>query len=139
MQLRDLLFQDLWLKLTSLVAAIFIWLTVSAAIRKEVDLANYTPAAALSRTFPALPVLVVSAAADVRSFKVRPDTVDVTVRGERRLIAKLRPKDVRVVVDLTGVEAARELRKQVEVSTPPGVTYVRSEPEFVEVVVPPKH
>lgn len=138
MRLRDLLFQDLWLKLTSLVAAVFIWLTVSAAIRKEVDLASYPTAGRVSRTVPGLPVLVVSATADARGFKVRPNTVSVTVRGERDSVARLRPRDLRVMVDLTGAETVRAARKQVDVSTPPGITYVRAEPEIVDVVVPPK-
>jgi hypothetical protein len=41
-------------------------------------------------------------------------------------------------VDLTGVEAARGLRKRIEITTPAGITLVRVVPEEVEVIVPGK-
>jgi YbbR domain-containing protein len=85
-----------------------------------------------------LPVLVVSAAADVRAFRVRPAEVDVTVRGEREVLDRLTEKDVRITVDLTDIAAARSLLKHVNVSTPPGVTLVSVTPPDVDIVVPPK-
>ena len=136
MTLRSIILKDFWLKLFSVVLAALIWLTVSFAIRKENSQEFVPLAAGPSRTFD-LPVLVVSAAADVREFRVSPDHVQVTVQAEPAILEVLQEKDIRVLVDLTDIESARNLRKRVEVSTPPGVTH-RVVPEYVEIRIPPK-
>jgi YbbR domain-containing protein len=138
MSLRHLILKDFWLKLFSLAVAVLIWLTVSVAIRKERSAAMSSLDALDSRTFPLLPVLVVSALGDVHNFKVNPDQVEVTVRGEERTLASLQDKDIRVIVDLTDIGTAHVVRKRVDVSGPPGVALVRVVPEDVEVVVPPR-
>jgi YbbR domain-containing protein len=90
------------------------------------------------RTFFNLPVVVMSSASDARNFKVSPSAVEVTVRGDAKTLANLQSKDIRAIVDLTGIEAARAL-KRIEVSTPAGVTHVRVVPEEVQVIVPQKN
>ena len=137
MFLRDLFFQDFWLKIFSLALAVLIWITVSFAIRNENIVTSGFTVNAPSRIFY-VPVLMVSAAADVRQFHVQPNRVEVTVRGEAEVLGRLLDKDIRVLVDLTDIESARGVRKKVEVSTPPGVTHVKVFPEDVEIVVPPK-
>lgn len=136
MPLRDLVFKDVWLKLFSLGLAVLIWVTVSFAIRKENEqqtgVFSYLPKKAIT-----LPVLVVSAAADVREFHVHPDTVTVTVRGEQDDLDKLQDRDVRVTVDLTDITATSGARMPVAVSTPPGVVLISVSPRTVDVVVPP--
>jgi YbbR domain-containing protein len=83
--------------------------------------------------------LVVSTAADVRAFHIMPATVSVTVSGPSAVMAVLQPSQVRAVVDLTGIEAAKELVRSVDVSLPPGigVRLVDVTPRAVTVVVPP--
>lgn len=137
MFLRDLFFQDFRLKIFSLALAVLIWITVSFAIRNESVVTSGFAANAPSRIFY-VPVLMVSAAADVRQFHVQPSQVEVTVRGEADVLGRLLDKDIRVLVDLTDIESARGVRKKVEVSTPPGVTHVKVFPADVEIVVPPK-
>jgi hypothetical protein len=138
--LRNLVVCDFWLKLFSLALAVLIWLTVSFAIRQEVP-----PATGLGSVnseelaFPNIPVLVVSTAADVRSFKVNPSEVQIKVRGEPKKLRLLQASDIRALVDLTGIESARGLRKRIAVTTPPDVTFVQAIPDEVEIVVPPKH
>jgi YbbR domain-containing protein len=78
-----------------------------------------------------------SSAEDVRGFKVSPNEVEVTVQGSARTLQNLQSKDIRAVVDLTGVAAARDLHKPVEVSVPAGVTFIRVAPEEVQVIFPP--
>jgi hypothetical protein len=129
--LRNLFFQDALLKLFSLTLAVLIWLTVSFAIQREVSLAPMA-----ERTFFGLPVLVVSSAEDVRLAKVTPKEVEVTVQGDPKALQNLQPKDIRVIVDLTGIESARYLQKRIEVSTPAGVTHSRVIPSEVQVAFP---
>jgi len=135
--MRNFLTKDVSWKLFSLVLAVGIWFTIYALSRDAL-----TPARPLeswvTRTFTDVSVLVVSAAADVREFKVHPAVVQVTVSGRPEVMAALEEKEIRVTVDLTGIEAARDLKKRVDVSVPPGVTVVRVVPAEVGVVVPPK-
>src|SRR5690349_2122276 len=134
MALRDIVTKDVGWKLLSVVLAVVIWLTVHA-ISKERG-----PDQALgpweNHTFTNLPVLVVSAAADVREFKVKPENIDVTVRGRPEVISALVAKEIEVRVDLTDVESARNLRKRAIISVPPGIILVRANPAEVDVVVP---
>ena len=127
--LRNLLLEDFWLKLFSLALAVLIWFTVTFVSQKDVRTE--------SRVFTHLPVSVLSAAEDVRNFKVTPKEVQVTVQGDGETLQNLQSKDIRAMVDLTGVGAARELRKRVEVSVPAGVTCLRVAPEEVQVIFPP--
>ena len=147
--LQNIFFRDFWLKLFSLMLAVLIWLTVWLfAIRKDVS-----PATALSnaqledRTFYNIPVLVMSAAADVRDFKVSPSEVTIKVRGEakkmRELENKLRDdpqaREIRALVDLTGIEPVQGMRKKIAVTTPPDITFESAEPDQVEIIEPTKH
>ncbi len=136
--LRNLIFQDLWLKLFSLALAILIWFTVNFSTKND-----FLPVASLSlsprqqRTFPNLPVLVVCTAEDVRSFRVTPKEVQVTLEADAKTLQRLQEKEIRVLVDLTGIGAAHDLHKRIEVSAPAGVTHVRVDPEEVQITFPP--
>ncbi len=128
--LRKLFLEDFWLKLFSLALAALIWFTVTFVSQKDVRTST--------RVFLNLPVEVVSATEDVHNFKVSPSEVEVIVQGDADSLQNLQNRDVRVTVDLSGVSAASELSKSVEVSLPPGVTYLRVVPEQVRVVFPPE-
>jgi YbbR domain-containing protein len=137
--LRDLFFKDFWLKLFSLALATVIWTTVTLAIKNEVS-----PLPALGiptdvRTFYNLPVLVLSSAGDVRAVKVEPEQVAITVQGEPKILQNLQGKEIRALADLTGIVAASNLTRRIEVSAPAGVTHVRIVPPEVKIVFPAKH
>ena len=127
--LRHLVFEDFWLKLFSLTLAVLIWLTVTFASQKEVGTE--------SRVFLNVPVTVLASAEDVHNFRVSPNEVEITLRGDPRTLQNLQSKDIRAMVDLTGVAAARDLRKPIEVSVPTGVTYMGVAPAEVQVIFPP--
>ena len=82
--LRQLVFEDFWLKLLSLGLAVLIWVTVSFASQKETGTARHV--------FHALPVAVLSATDDMRAFKVVPSTVEVTVQGDVGTVQSLRSR-----------------------------------------------
>jgi YbbR domain-containing protein len=137
--LRNLIFEDFWLKLFSLVLAVLVWLTVSFAIRKEASPMSALNFAVPERTtFANLPVLVMSSAEDVRNFRVIPNEVAVTVQGEARFLQNLQSKDIRALVDLTGLAGTGDVSKRIEISTPPGVTHVQVVPPEVKVIFPTK-
>ena len=137
MTLRDIFIKDVGWKLFSVVLATVIWFMVRPVSREPAKSGNPL-AASVPRTFTNLPVVVMSSAADVRAFKVKPDTVRVTVSGRREIVDALTERDLRVTVDLTGIESARGLQARVTVAVPPGVTFIAARPPEVDVVVPPR-
>jgi hypothetical protein len=137
--LRNLVMKDFWLKLFSLALAVLVWNFVNAAVKKQVPPAR-APESIIQplqrQTFLRLPVVVMSSASDVRSFRVDPSEVAVTVQGDPNLVEKLLAKEIHPIVDLTGIESARDLRKRIDVVTPSGISYVRVDPPEVEIIFP---
>ena len=138
MTLRDIVTKDMSWKIFSVALAVAIWLIVHAISEDAASRVNPL-SGMMTRAFENVPVLVVSAAADVRELKVNPGVVQITISGRPEAVTALDPRQIRVLVDLTGVEAAKDLKKRVDVSTPPGITFVRAVPAEVDVVVPPQN
>jgi YbbR domain-containing protein len=132
--MRDFFTKDIGWKLFSLGLAIILYFTV----RQSTGDTGRPLEARAVHTYRGVPVLVMSSAADVREFKVNPAVVQVTVRGRPETLTQLQEEDIRVTVDLTGIESARDLNKRVHVSTPPGITLVEVIPAEVNVVIPPR-
>ena len=137
--LRQQFLKDFWLKLFSFALAVLIWFTVNIAINKE---SSGAPALSLipaeEKIFSGLPVVVLSSAEDVRSVRVNPKEVEVTVQGELKVLKNVRPRDIRVLLDLTGIPAAHDMRVRVEVTLPAGLSLVKANPEEVQVAFPPR-
>jgi YbbR domain-containing protein len=51
----------------------------------------------------------------------------------------LQANQIRAIVDLTGIESAKDLKRRVDISVPSGVKLVSVDPPKVGVIVPPKH
>jgi YbbR domain-containing protein len=137
MTLRDIVTKDVGWKVFSLALATVIWFTVRPVGREGTPPGNPL-AVSVPRTFPNLPVVIMSSAADVRAFRVNPDMVNVKVGGPSEVVAALTERDIRVTVDLTEIESARGLQARVVVGVPPGVTFIEAIPAQVSVVVPEK-
>jgi YbbR domain-containing protein len=133
--MRDWVTKDLGWKLFSLFLAVSIWLTVHKIYEEPRN--PSASVAGVPVTFGNLPVLVVSAASDVRNFRVAPATVAVRVSGPSEVMADLQASQIHAVVDLTDIQSARDLRRRVDVSMPPRVTLVNVDPPKVDVIVPP--
>jgi YbbR domain-containing protein len=139
--LRNLVLRDLWLKLFSLGLAILTWFIISTAVYRKpaASVMTLSNPRSQEQSYFNIEVQVLAAASDVRSFRVQPNEVAVTVRGDTNLLQGLQAKDIHALVDLTGIESApRGLRKRIEVTTPAGITFVRVVPAEVDVLVPPK-
>jgi YbbR domain-containing protein len=133
MAMRDWVIKDLGWKIFSLFLAVVVWLTVSQ-IREE----SGTPATSgIENTYGNLPVHLLSATADVRDYRIKPDTVVVTVRGPSHVMAVLQAEQIHAVVNLTDIESSQDPHRRVEVSVPTSVTLVSVDPLEVDVVVPP--
>ncbi len=137
--MRDWFIKDLGWKIFSVVLALAIWLTVHKILDESAPspvVVPPLPPGPVTMTFSNLPVLIVSAAADVREFHVTPKAVAVTVSGQPEIMAALQVDQIHALVDLTDIEAARDLRRRVDITTPAGVTLVNVDPAEVNVVIP---
>ena len=138
--MRDWFIKDFGWKLFSAFLALAIWLTVHKILEESVPAPLLVPpglaAPTVTNKFTNLPVLVVSTAADVRAFTVKPNAVTVTVSGRPEVMAALQANQVHALMDLTDIEVARDLPRRVDISVPAGVTLVNVEPEEVSVVIP---
>ena len=137
--MRDWFIKDFGWKLFSVCLALAIWLTVHKILDESAPppvVVTPAPPSPVATTFTNLPVLIVSAAADVREFHVTPNTVTVTVSGQPEIMAVLQVNQVHALVDLTDIEAARNLQRRVDITTPAGVTLVNVDPAEVNVVIP---
>jgi len=130
MALRDWIIKDLGWKLFSLSLAVAIWATVQK-IYDESDVAGPT----VETTYRNLPVLVTSADGDVHNYHVTPDSVAVTVKGPGNVMEVLQARQIRVSADLTGLKSIPD-EVPLEVSVPPGVTFVNIDPEMVGILAP---
>jgi YbbR domain-containing protein len=137
--LRRIFLKDFWLKLFAFALAVLIWLTVNIAITKESSggpVLSLTPTE--QKTFSGLPVVVLSSAEDVRVVRVNPKEVDVTVQGDPKLFKNLVGRDIRVMLDLTDIPAAHDMRVRVKVTVPADLSVFAVSPEEVQVAFPPK-
>ena len=129
--MRELFITDWGWKLFSLLLAVAIWLTVHR---------SYFPAAhagASTLTYGNLPVVIVSASADVRDYRLRQPTVAVTVSGSPEVIGKLQANQIHATVALDDFNAVNNTSQRVEVSVPEEVTVVSVKPESISVIAPP--
>jgi len=132
--MRDLFTKDLGWKLFSLFLAAAIWLTVNRILHE----ASVTVPDSSARTviYDNQPVGVVSAAADVRAYRVMPTTVKVTVTGPAAAMNTLQANDIHVTVNISGASLISGRLLPVEISTPPNVAVASIEPDKVLVIVP---
>jgi hypothetical protein len=118
---------------------VLVWVTVSFAIRQQGSPVNTSGLAIKERPFYNVPVVAVASAEDVRAVKVSPNEIEVAVQGDATIVDKLHSRDIRAIVDLTGVQAAPDLRRRVEIFVPSGIACVRVVPPDVQVIFPPKN
>jgi YbbR domain-containing protein len=134
--IRRLLFRDFWLKLFSLILAVLTWTIVSLAITRDAGPTTVLTNNPLpERTYYNIPIKVVFAAQDVRSVRIDPTAIQITVRGEGKVLEALQSRDIRAEIDLTGIQG-RAFRKRVDITLPEGIVKVQVVPADVEVILP---
>lgn len=126
---RNILFRNFGWKLLSLALAIVIWLTIKALSAEQGQ---------TERMFVNLEVKIVSGTADVRTFRIEPRTVNVTIKGRPGAISRLAEREIRVFADLTSADVTQSFRQHLDVAVPNGLTVVRLEPTEVQVTPPPR-
>ncbi len=125
---RNILLRNFGWKLLSLALAIVIWLTIKALSTEQQT----------ERMFINLDIQIVSSTTDVRTFRVEPTKVKVTVKGPPGAVSRLAEREIRVFADLTTADLTQSFRQHLDVAVPNGITVVRLEPTEAYVTPPPK-
>jgi YbbR domain-containing protein len=134
---RQLAFEDFWLKLFSFALAILMWFTISSAIQPG---DSSTPLSFTSeaqrRTFTSVPVVILSSGRLAGGCKILPQSVEVTVKGDPKILAGLKDEDIQAVVNLVGIEGGSDIVKRLKITSPATVSVLKADPEEVQVVFP---
>jgi hypothetical protein len=126
----DWLTKDLHWKAFSLLMAIGIWLTVS---RESLPV----PAGShIENPYVDMPVVAMSASANVHQAQINPQMVTVTISGDREAVDRLQRNEIHAFINLTGFSSAENLAGKVEVALPPGIALVKIDPPQVTVTLP---
>jgi len=136
---RNLVVKDFWLKSFSLVLAILIWLTVRFSINGETSTSPWLALLGRAADEKVLTVPVHVPSGGLQTFSVDPAEVQVTLRGDPKRLKDLRSEEIRVQVDLTGVETANGLLRPIEVILPSGISYTHVSHDDVVVRTAPKN
>jgi hypothetical protein len=132
---RELILNNFWQKLFSLVLATLIWFTIDSAYLRQVPLPA-SPFRAMETNNFRCPITIMTSAAARQSFKVDPSEVDVRVRGERGKVNLLRAEDIQVYVKLVNLDPntpATEELVPVEVNHPKDLILEQVVPAYVRV------
>lgn len=134
MALRDYVFEKFGWKVISLVIASLFWM----AIDSNNQTGQRPDRNMIVSTLPLrLQIALMTAAQDVRRYKVSPGIVEVTLGGSAGALERIRESDVGVFIDLKDVGDARRLRRKVQVYPPTGVSLVGVMPAEVSVEILP--
>jgi hypothetical protein len=130
--MRDWLTNDFYWKSFSVVMAIGIWLTVHTFSGVG------TPGGLLSSSniYTNIPVTIVSSTPGANDVSLSPEAVTVTVSGSPEMMAAFDAERLHAYVNLTGIDAAHDLTRRVDVATQPHVTILNINPPTVTVTLP---
>lgn len=119
MAMRDYILHNFWWKLLSLLLAALTWLTIQTALQRERNLPPVV--GSYSKTFPAVPITLMTAPTNTSRFNVTPTTVKVDISGPEDQLSKLQESDVHAFVDLTDVGDEKQLRRPIQAQVPKGL------------------
>jgi YbbR domain-containing protein len=133
--LRELILNNLSWKVTSVVMAILIWLTIYSNQNglKFMEVFKWRDLHAAESVRRSLPVTVITTATDMRRFTITPKEVEVTVRGESATLNKLKMSDLAAFVNLTDVNDDMVFQKRVNLYAPSNVVPISVVPQQVTV------
>ncbi len=127
--LKHLFTHNRWQKIFSLLLASLIWFAVHSG------LALNGASAELGRDVRAwegLPITVLTPAADLGHYEVSPAQVSVVLRGDAATLAKIRPQDLEVYVNL--VEASdSHMTRRIHIYAPADTQVLSISPAEVQI------
>jgi hypothetical protein len=132
MSFRDLILNNFWWKLTALSLAIVVRLALHP--QDGQPLLPNSMRLDYTRYLVQHPVILSKPATDLREFKVTPETVDITLSGDAKVLKNLDVSEVRATVDIRDINPETNTVR-IHVFVPPegGIRLERMTPERVQV------
>src|SRR5688572_26624334 len=98
MNVREVLLNNFWWKVTAFLLAILAWLGFQPRDKRP----NLFPDARINYTryLVAHPVTITKPATDTHEYKVTPSFVDITLSGDEKILRKLDAAELRATVDV---------------------------------------
>jgi YbbR domain-containing protein len=119
--MRKYIMDNFWWKLLSLLLAALTWLTIWTAFQKDQDLRESPVVTSASRSFPAIPITLMTSTLNQNQYHVDPTTIPVEVSGSTGELAKLQEREIRVFVDVTDAGEEKRLRRIIQLQVPEGL------------------
>ena len=140
MAFRDYIVHNFWWKLLSLLLAGLVWLTIETAFRKQESLEKSPVVSTNRRTFPMVPITLLTAPLNTNRFRTSPETVAVEIGGTTNDLQNLQPKEILAFVDVSDAGDEKQFRKPVQVQLPKDYSVVSITPTnaSVERITSPK-
>jgi hypothetical protein len=120
MPFRDYILHNFWWKLLSLLLAAMTWLFIETTFQREESLRQIPVVTSSTRNFPAVPVTLLTSAANPSRYQVDPISVSVEIGGTAEALAKLQAREIRAFVDISSSAGdEKQFRKKIQVQLPP--------------------
>ena len=131
--MRDLIFHNFWLKCFSIALGTVIWMAVHYSIEHDFTLYEPGPRQVLNKETLSVPVIAIQHPGDIRTFKITPNEVLLTVVGEAGVLRGPDMKNVKMLVDITDFNAKTALQQNLIPDVPRGLTVLDFKPGTVTV------
>jgi YbbR domain-containing protein len=128
MSWKTLFQENFWQKLFALGLAILIWLTVSSSEAVRFGAMDVEEVQEIAE----IPIVVLTRAADVWRYEVRPDRVSVTLRGPAGLLSAVTAMRMEAYVNLVEQDQASG-EVEIHVNAPVGTRVIEVDPPRVMV------
>jgi YbbR domain-containing protein len=131
MAARDLVFNNFWWKLLSVLLAALAWITIDATLRKDSEQTQVITSS--HREFTPIPITLLTSPRNTNQFRINPALVSVDISGNADDLKKLQIDQIEAFVDATTIQDEKEVRKEIQVRTPPDVRVEKVEPAFADL------
>ena len=125
---RELVLANRWQKLFAFGLSVLIWFTV----RSTEQLRILEDSADGTRTFLNVPIVVLTSASDLGRYAVRPDTVEIELRGAPAALRQIPADLIEAYVNLVDLGATPQML-DIHVNPPSGTAVVSVTPSRIQV------
>ena len=118
MPARNLILNNFWWKLLSLLLAALTWLTIQTALERDKSLRETPVVGSFSRSFPAVPITILTSSTNTNHYRVEPATALVDISGPAEQLKKLQEHEIHVYIDVSDAGDEKLFRRPVQSLVP---------------------
>lgn len=126
-------FSNLTWKMASLMMAIGLWVVIRVAVVEENEASRADQGLIASREFTEVPIIVQTSSTDTNRYVIEPQTVQVKLEGQAKLLESADASRIRVVADFTRQSGENEFAVTLAVEIPPEFELKYCEPQSIRV------